>query len=157
MQRQTSAGPVTRCVVGLALTLAIAGCARPSAGADDRAGLMLVDGEPELRFLACEDEVVETLTIWSNDDGDRVVLEEDDDVVLWSIDAPDFDADGRFVDAVDLPDEWWLDDTQVEIETTDGDALVIVTGVEVLEPEQVWSSSLLMPPEEFERRASESC
>ena len=28
---------------------------------------------------------------------------------------------------------------------------MIVTGVETLRPEQVWSSSLLMPPEEFER------
>lgn len=149
--------PLGRLAIGAVLASAALGCARPSAGADDRAGLMLVDGEPELFFRACEGEVVETLTIWSNDDGDRVVLEKDDDVVLWSIDAPQFGADGRFVDVVDLPDEWWLEDTQVEIETTDGDALVIVTGVEVLEPEQVWSSSLLMVPEEFERRASESC
>ena len=60
-------------------------------------------------------------------------------------------------ETIDLPEEWWLDDTQIEIETSADDALVIVTGVEVLEPEQVWASSLLMPPEEFERRALESC
>lgn len=144
-------------LIGVVLALALAGCARPSAGADDRAGLMLVDGQPELFFLACEGEVVESLTIWLNADGDRVVLEADDDEVLWSIESPTFDADGRFVETIDLPDDWWLDDTQVEIESSKGDALVIVTGVEVLEPEQLWSSSLLMPPEEFERRAGESC
>lgn len=133
------------------------GCARPSAGADDRAGLAYVDERPALLFVACDGEVVETVTVWLNADGDRVVLEEDDDEILWSIDAPRFDADGRFDETIDLPEEWWLDDTQIEIETSADDALVIVTGVEVLEPEQVWSSSLLMPPEEFERRALESC
>ena len=146
-----------RLAIGAVLAAVVLGCARPSAGADDRAGLRYEDERPELFFIACEGEVVETVTIWLNADGDRVVLESDDDEILWSIDAPEFDADGRFAETVDLPDEWWLDDTQVEIETSDGSALVIVTGVEVLEPEQVWSSSLLMPPDEFERRASESC
>jgi len=148
---------VSRVVAGAALGLAALGCAPPSSAIDDRAGLILVDDVPRLFFLSCADETVESVEVWFNADGDRVVIEPDDDEILWSTDTPGFDVDGSFVDPVDLPDGWWLEDTQIQIETTDGKAVVIVTGIETLEPETLWSNSLLMPFEEFERRAADSC
>jgi hypothetical protein len=148
---------VTRVVTGAVLGFVMLGCAPPSTAIDDRAGLIMVDDVPELFFLACPGETVESVEVWFNADGDRVVIEPDDDEMLWSTDTPGFEVDGRFADVIDLPDGWWLDDTQIEIETSEGKSVVIVTGIETLEPETLWSNSVGIAFDEYERRAVDSC
>lgn len=150
-------GLVSRVVAVMSLGLLAMGCRPSSSGTDDRAGLRMVDDVPQLFFLPCDGEAVESVEVWLNADGDRVVIERDDDEMIWSMEAPTFDADGSFADEIDLPDSWWLEDTQIQIETSAGKAVVIVTGIEALEPEQLWSNSLLVPFEEFESRAAASC
>ncbi len=117
---------------------------------------MFVDDEPVVRFVACEDESLLSLNVWLND-GDFVVTEEDEDNLLLKILSPRLSQQDTIIDEIPIDREVWVGDVQLEVRTSDVQAVVNTAPATNLPAGRVWSNGSEMDVADFETRARRGC